>query len=279
VTVQGAGGFGIGGGQTVGTGTCIAFSGAVDTFAFQLGNSTSALSYFPAMADLAISLNTEDTGGVQFLCSVNGSARNIFVFNPATTNQGQVGFLIGIVSGTAPSVSSFFNTLTNCYAQYMNAGYVFNSGTGTFSTQTTFLQCSAYGSSDGTAAYGVEFAEPEDGLGSTFVGCYFENFKYGVYLNQTDSVTFCGTQFEGCTSDIRWSGSDTGVSFVGLYDYTQTGTPALTCGVLNGTTPTTGTQTATFSASNKPGTSATAPSAWLPVYGPNASVYYIPLWQ
>lgn len=44
-------------------------------------------------------------------------------------------------------------------------------------------------------------------------------------------------------------------------------------------TLTTGTQTATFAATNKPGTSTTAPSAWLPIIGDGGLVYYIPMWQ
>jgi hypothetical protein len=44
-------------------------------------------------------------------------------------------------------------------------------------------------------------------------------------------------------------------------------------------TLTTGTQTATFTATNKPGTATTAPSAWLPITGDGGTIYYIPLWQ
>jgi hypothetical protein len=39
-----------------------------------------------------------------------------------------------------------------------------------------------------------------------------------------------------------------------------------------------GTQTATFTATNKPGTGTTAPSKWLPVQC-DGGTYYIPLWQ
>jgi hypothetical protein len=53
------------------------------------------------------------------------------------------------------------------------------------------------------------------------------------------------------------------------------GTPLLE--VLN--TLTTGTQTATFAATNKPGTGTTAPSNWLPIIGDGGTTYYIPLWQ
>ena len=41
---------------------------------------------------------------------------------------------------------------------------------------------------------------------------------------------------------------------------------------------TAGTQTATFAANNKPGTSTTSPSAWLPVIIEDVT-YYVPLWQ
>jgi hypothetical protein len=41
----------------------------------------------------------------------------------------------------------------------------------------------------------------------------------------------------------------------------------------------TGTQTATFTATNKPGTGTTAPSLWWPILGDGGQTYYIPLWQ
>lgn len=56
---------------------------------------------------------------------------------------------------------------------------------------------------------------------------------------------------------------------------TAPGQPTLT--VTNSLT--TGAQTATFAATNKPGTGTTAPSAWLPIIGDGGQVYYIPLWQ
>jgi Chaperone of endosialidase len=250
VTVQGAGGNGVGlsGGKTTGTGTNVVFAGSADTAAFCLGTSTSALSYFPAIADLAITLKEASTIGVQFLCSVNGSAQNIFVFNsyPGTI-QSQIGFLIGVVTTPVPTVSCFFNTLTNCYAQNVHAGYVFNCGSGgVMSTQTAFLQCAALGltASGDTTGYGIEFAQPTDGFTSTFHGCYFENFATGVLFNTTKDVNFFGTQFEGCTTDIAWSGADQYVGFFGEPDqshFSSSGTMGssnllLTGGVFNGVT-------------------------------------------
>jgi hypothetical protein len=44
------------------------------------------------------------------------------------------------------------------------------------------------------------------------------------------------------------------------------------------TTVTVGAQTATFTATNKPGSGTTAPSAWLPITC-DGSTYYLPLWQ
>jgi hypothetical protein len=40
----------------------------------------------------------------------------------------------------------------------------------------------------------------------------------------------------------------------------------------------TGTQTATFTATNKPGGAGTAPSLWWPILGDGGQTYYIPLW-
>jgi hypothetical protein len=290
VTLQGAGGCGIAPGKTTGAGTCLLYTNSgtsnplANTAAVQLGNSATSLTGFPAVADLAIGLANAETYGVQFLCTLNGSARNIYVLNQAGSSiQSQNGFVIGLASGS-PTVSSFFNTLTNCYAENVHQGFVFDSGGGTVPTQTTFIQCGATGlySSD-TSGSGVLFCQAGDGQGSIFVGCWFTNFNTGVYLNGTPLVTFQGVDFEGCKNDIGWSGSDTGVTFIDPpLTLTQSGTPGKGCGTLYGATPTTGSQTATFSASNKPGTSSTAPSAWLPVFVPNSSggtTYYVPLWQ
>lgn len=52
------------------------------------------------------------------------------------------------------------------------------------------------------------------------------------------------------------------------------GTPA----VVVGTCATTGIQTATFTATNKPGSGTTAPTNWLPIIC-DGTTYYIPLWQ
>ncbi len=41
----------------------------------------------------------------------------------------------------------------------------------------------------------------------------------------------------------------------------------------------TGTQTATFTAANKPGAAGSAPSLWWPILGDGGQTYYIPLWQ
>jgi hypothetical protein len=285
VTLQGAGGYGPSPGKTYGTGTCIyytgTYNGGIGSAAVQLGTSTSSISYFASVADLAITLTQPLTYGVQFLCTGNASAQNIWVFNPSTNVQSQNGFVIGFSSGTA-SVSSFFNTLINCYSQWCHNGFVFDYG-GSYPTQTTFLQCSAVGlSPSDTTGCGVAFSQALDGEGSNFISCYFENFNTGVYFNGQPNITFVGTQFDTCVNDIRWSGSDQNVTFVGLRNWTQTGTPGTTCGVVNGSTPTTGNQIAEFSANNKPGTTTTSPSAWLPVTVPGASGsanYYIPLWQ
>jgi len=58
-----------------------------------------------------------------------------------------------------------------------------------------------------------------------------------------------------------------------LLNGSSAGNPAL---IIN-TAVTVGTQTATFSATNKPGSGTTSPSKWLPIQC-DGSLYYLPLW-
>jgi hypothetical protein len=74
----------------------------------------------------------------------------------------------------------------------------------------------------------------------------------------------------GITLTVNARASGTAVELVG----SGAGSPAL----IANTTVVVGTQTATFAATNKPGSATTAPTKWLPVQCDGAT-YYIPLWQ
>jgi hypothetical protein len=74
----------------------------------------------------------------------------------------------------------------------------------------------------------------------------------------------------GITLTVNARASGTAVELVG----SGAGSPAL----IANTTAVAGTQTATFAATNKPGSATTAPTKWLPVQCDGAT-YYIPLWQ
>ena len=56
------------------------------------------------------------------------------------------------------------------------------------------------------------------------------------------------------------------------------GSAAGNAAIIANSTVTSGAQTATFSATNKPGSGTTAPTKWLPIQC-DGSTYYIPLWQ
>jgi hypothetical protein len=56
------------------------------------------------------------------------------------------------------------------------------------------------------------------------------------------------------------------------------GSAAGNAAIIINTAVTIGTQTATFTATNKPGTGTTSPSKWLPIQC-DGGTYYIPLWQ
>lgn len=74
----------------------------------------------------------------------------------------------------------------------------------------------------------------------------------------------------GITLTVNTRASGTAVELVG----SGAGSPAL----IANTTVVAGTQTATFAATNKPGSATTAPTKWLPITCDGAT-YYIPLWQ
>jgi hypothetical protein len=56
------------------------------------------------------------------------------------------------------------------------------------------------------------------------------------------------------------------------------GAAAGAAAIIANTTVVVGTQTATFVATNKPGSGTTAPTKWLPIIA-DSSTYYLPLWQ
>jgi hypothetical protein len=74
----------------------------------------------------------------------------------------------------------------------------------------------------------------------------------------------------GITLTVNARASGTALELVG----SGAGSPAL----IANTTVVAGTQTATFAATNKPGSATTAPSKWLPITCDGAT-YYLPLWQ
>jgi len=74
----------------------------------------------------------------------------------------------------------------------------------------------------------------------------------------------------GITLTVNARASGTALELVG----SGAGAPAL----IANTTVVAGTQTATFAATNKPGSTTTAPTKWLPVTADGAT-YYLPLWQ
>jgi hypothetical protein len=185
-----------------------------DAHVVTLGTSDTALSAAPALRDLSIQLVNARTAGVLLRATVNAEVRNVQVYGRAGMS-GLVGFIIR----GGKMVSNFFNVLQNCYAENVHVGYRFTN-LGTQATQSTLIQCSAVGQAGiDPACIGMEFVNPGDGLGSTIVGGYFENFGIGVSFHETVAVVFSGTTFEGtATADVAWSraGNDRYVTFFGM---------------------------------------------------------------
>ena len=116
----------------------------------------------------------------------------------------------------------------------------------------------------------------------TYINCNFAAFtSAGAAYNMVIQLGATQTEIDsvmptGGNSFISYSSSSTRKVLSGgavtLYG-TAAGTPLLN---LN-TTATTGSQTATFTATNKPGSGTTAPTKWLPV-SLDGTTYYIPAW-
>jgi hypothetical protein len=64
----------------------------------------------------------------------------------------------------------------------------------------------------------------------------------------------------------------------GVHALALTGSAAGTPAIIANSTVIVGSQTATFTATNKPGSATTAPSKWLPI-SCDGGTYYLPLWQ
>jgi hypothetical protein len=205
------------------------------THAVTLGTSDSALSTGPGLRDLSIQLVNPGTAGVLLRATENAEVRNVQVYS-----LGHVSGLVGFCVRGGKNVSNFFNVLQNCYAEHVHVGYQFTN-LGTQATQSTLIQCSAVGE---TAAdpecVGMQFVNPGDGLGSTIIGGYFEDFGTGVSFHETVAVVFSGTTFEGSgMTDVAWSsaGNDRYVSFFGMPNVSNLRTSGVrnpTCAIYQG---------------------------------------------
>jgi hypothetical protein len=132
---------------------------------------------------------------------------------------------------------------------------------------------------DGSIIYGVTFTSntsnwqvdpytpPMSTLGTS------TNIAYGLQIATTGEVTLPAPAAGGTQITLKASAAIAGQSCLQISS-TLAGQPAL---IINNSV-TTGAQTATFTATNKPGTATSTPAGWLPITC-DGVIYYAPIWH
>ncbi len=162
-------------------------------------------------------------------CAAFATAQNIFMFTAAA-----IAYHGYLIEGGS-SVGCFGNTIIGGYLQNCHIG-VQLTDLGTECTSQTILGLNMLGRSGDGSSIGYWFTNAADGLQSSIVGGFVEGFNIGCQFNGTEGVTFVTPYFNGNTTDIAWSGTDTYNTFCGvvdLSDYVATGTPGITNVILS----------------------------------------------
>jgi hypothetical protein len=199
---------------------------ATNSVAVTLGTSDTGLSYYPGLRDVSVNMHVANTTGILLRSTCGADLENVMV-----NGDGVIFTYTGvIIQGGTGGFSNFFNVLKNVYCAHIHKGFQFTDA-GTFSTISTFINCSAFGdvASDPTSI-GVEFIDNgngPNGLNSVFIGGNIEDCGTGVkFANNTQGTSWFGQRFEANGVDIDWGNNTvTGLNtFFGYgHSYTTTG--------------------------------------------------------
>lgn len=196
---------------------------------FVLGTSTTALNYYPQIANFDILLNTDDSTGVRLFGTANARVSNIRV-------MGDVGDTA--TSKTAFEVdglnSAFFNQFENCYGFKCNIGFDHIDTGVSYSTQQIYINCSAIGGGTASPQVGFNFVSNQ-GVDSVIIGGNSEGLDIGFRL-ETGGITIHGHRFEGNTTDLQGISTTENISVIGCRNVnTVVGLPSAQDGYGNNT--------------------------------------------
>lgn len=191
-------------------------------FTFQIGNSTTVLSYGCKIADLSIYLGAASTYGINLVCTVGAIVKNIYIEGIGPTANTHLGIQVD-----GASESSFYNTIENVNCNHCKFGYKVYSSTGlTYATDQMFINCSLYADNmAGSIAY--QFTE-NNGTSSTIIGGNIEGCISGITstgaTNGASCITFQNVWFN--TASVTLKSLDTQWSFINCLDIDLSSLPA-----------------------------------------------------
>jgi hypothetical protein len=175
---------------------------------FVLGTSTTALNYYPQIANFDILLNTDDSTGVRLFGTANARVSNIRV-------MGDVGDVA--ITKTAFEVdgvnSAFFNQFDNCYGFKCNIGFDHIDTGVSYSTQQVYINCSAIGGGTASPQVGFNFINNQ-GVDSLIIGGNSEGLDTGFRI-ETGGITIYGHRFEANTTDLQGIATTENTSVIG----------------------------------------------------------------
>ncbi|MCP4607053.1 MAG: hypothetical protein GY847_42160 [Proteobacteria bacterium] len=192
-------------------------------FALQLGNDPENLSQGCGLSDLTILVTSKNGKGVRLLCTEGAYLSNLYIEGNAATASDENRTSTGVVIDGGQA-SNFFNTLIGVQTNHLNRGFHMLSTGASYPTNTTFINCSAFGDHlyGDTNSVGWKFSNGIGGgpvgHGTIIQGGNIEQCEFGIYRDpQTGPINVVGTRFEiGGTYDLyNVAGCDNAISLIG----------------------------------------------------------------
>ena len=163
---------------------------------FVLGTSTTALNYYPQIANFDILLNTDDTTGVRLFGTANARVSNIRVMGDVgDTATTKTAFEVDGVN------SAFFNQFENCYGFKCNIAFDHIDTGVSYSTQQIYINCNAIGGGTASPQVGFNFINNQ-GVDSVIIGGNSEALDTAFRI-EVGGISIHGHRFEANTTDLQ----------------------------------------------------------------------------
>lgn len=163
---------------------------------FVLGTSTTALNYYPQIANFDILLNADGSSGVRLFGTANARVSNIRVMGDVgDTATSKTAFEVDGVN------SAFFNQFENCYGFKCNIGFDHIDTGVSYSTQQIYINCNAIGGGTASPQIGFNF-ENNQGVDSVIIGGNSEALDTAI-VAKVGGLSIHGHRFEANTTDIE----------------------------------------------------------------------------